>query len=274
MNMMNCRGGGLNYLPCHYGSAQMVFRGPQRRLRGTYVACLGGTETFGSYMSTPWPALLEQQVGHTCVNLGSRGAGIDGFLNNPGVIDIAAMAKVTVIEVMGAAAMSNRFFTVDPRRPARLVRVSKKLREIYPNIDFSVFERTGAMLAALAQECPGQLQLVRREMQAAWVARMRSLVEQTEGTVLLLWLADHSPYEHGRGSICRPPLFVDRAMLTAVCTGATRLVEVVVPPEDVERGLEGMIYTPSEEPAARALMGPIAHRRAADRLGLALQSFI
>jgi hypothetical protein len=272
MNVMNCHGGGLDYLPCHYGSARLVFRGPQRRLRGAYVACLGGTETFGPYIRTPWPALVEQALGVPCINLGSRGAGIDGFLGSPGLVDIAAMAKVTVIEVLGAVAMSNRFYTVDPRRPERLVRASKKLKAIYPETDFTRFERVDAMLAALARECPDRLQLVRREMQAAWVARMRSLVAQAAGPVVLLWLAAHPPYEHGTGSICQPPLFVDRAMLRAICGGRVRLVEVVVPPEDRARGLEEMVFPPSEEPAARAMLGPAAHRRAAERLGLALRS--
>jgi hypothetical protein len=52
-------------------------------------------------------------------NLGLVNAGIDVFINEPMIQDFCAGAVVTVIQVLGAANMSNRFYAVHPRRNDR-----------------------------------------------------------------------------------------------------------------------------------------------------------
>ena len=69
--------GALNYHPCRYGRSRLLFRGPQRRLDGPYVSFLGGTTTYGKYIPTPFPALVEQATGLPAVNLGWINAGLD-----------------------------------------------------------------------------------------------------------------------------------------------------------------------------------------------------
>jgi hypothetical protein len=267
MNAINHTSRSLDYQPCHYGSARILFRGPQKPLNGAYIACLGGTETFGKFIETPFPALLEQATGTVTVNLGSLDAGIDAFVCSPGLTDIAANARATVIQIMGAANMSNRFYTVDPRRNDRFLRPSKALKEIYPEVNFRSYDRVDQMLAALARIGPDRLHLVRKELQTAWVARMRTLIAQIGGPVVLLWAADHAPYSNATGgTICRTPLFIDRAMLRAIQTGDTRLVEVVGDPQDIAMGLQDMVGSLFERPGATDLLGPIVHRRIADAL--------
>ena len=176
---------------------------------------------------------------------------------------------------MGAANMSNRFYTVDPRRNHRFIRASRRLKEIYPDTDFREFEQTSHMLTALARTCPQRLQSVRRELQIAWVARMTSLIARIGGPVVLLWLSDHAPYSRETGgTICHDPLFVDRAMLNAVCAAGAQLVEVVVPEHEIEAGLSEMVFPEMERPAARNMLGPIAHRRAAAALEPVLRRLI
>ena len=53
----------LDYMPCRYGASKLLFRGPRRVLEAPYVACLGGTETYGKFIEAPFPALIEAQTG-------------------------------------------------------------------------------------------------------------------------------------------------------------------------------------------------------------------
>lgn len=274
---MNALGGpgGLNYHPCRYGSSKMLFRGPARRIRGDYVAFLGGSETFGRFIETPYPELVEQISGLPAINLGVPRVGIDAYLSAPGLIDICSMARVTVIQVMGAANMSNRFYTVDPRHNERFLRASKRFKEIYSEVDFAQFEQTGHLLTELAQLGSERLQAVRQELQCAWVARMRSLLAEIDGHKILLWLADHAPYSTGDGgTICRDPLFVDRAMLNAVKNEADTLIEVVAEPAEIKAGRKRMVFSPIEREAAEMLMGPLVHDRVADQLEQAIAGLV
>lgn len=261
----------LEYAPCNYGTSRLLFRGPQRALDQGYIACLGSTETFGRFIPEPYPALLEDSLGKPCVNLGLRDAGIDAFLSSPGLIDIAKKSKATVIQVMGAANMSNRLYTVDPRRNQRFIRASKKLKELYPEVSFRDFDLTSHMLTELARTCTDRLQEVRRELQAAWVARMRTLIGQIGGRIVVLWMADHPPYSRADGgTICRDPLFVDRAMLDVACKSDATLVEVTVPSQAIDAGLSHMVFRPEEKAAAQEMLGPFGHALAAKALQDAL----
>ena len=260
-------GGGLDYFPCHYGSSKLLVRGPRRRLQGDCIAFLGGSETFGKFVPAPYPALIEEANGVMSVNLGALNAGIDAYYHAPGLIDICAMARVTVIQIMGAINMSNRFYTVNTRHNDRFLRASAQLKALYPDIDFGEFHHTTHMLTALAQASREKFELVRREVQTAWVARMKSLMGQIGGTIVLLWMADHAPYcEVEGGTFLREPLFIDRQMIEEVQPRAARLVEVVAGPDDIERGIDELVYTPTERIAAKEVLGPAVHRKVAEAL--------
>ncbi len=261
----------LEYHPCRYGSSKILFRGPPRRLRGDYVAYLGGTETFGQFTETPYPALVEQATGLAAVNLGCVQAGVDAFSNSPTLLDICAMARVTVVQVMGAANLSNRFFSVDPRHNNRFLRASKRFKELIPEIDCTEIADTTQLLTMLARTAPDRLHLMRQEMQSAWVARMRCLLDQIDGPKLLLWLSDHRPFSKAEGgTVCREPLFVDRAMLNAVQGHADGLVEVVAFPSEILTGRKMLVHDETETASAAEMLGAIAHERAAQALAPAV----
>lgn len=270
MNAENAQRG-LEYHPCRYGASKVLFRGPARKVRGEYVAYLGGNETFGRFVETPYPALGEAATGLKSINLGCLRAGIDAYMTSPGLIDICSMARVTVIQVMGAANMSNRFYTVDPRNNERFLRASKRFKEIYPEIDFSEFELTGHLLTGLARAGSDRLPLVRQELQCAWVARMRTLMAQIHSRKVLLWMSDHAPFcAQGGGTICREPLFVDRAMINAVADQADAVVEIVATPAEIEAGRKRLVYSEIEEGAAQDMLGPVVHARVAEQLAAIL----
>lgn len=256
----------LNYAPCRYGASKALFRGPAREIEGDYLAVLGGTETFGRFIETPYPALLEAATGRMTVNLGCMQAGIDAVLSTS-MTEICSGAQATVLQILGAPTLSNRFYTVDPRNNERFLRASKSFKALYPEVDFGAFDRVDHMLTALARLDADRLSRLRQEVQTAWVARMRTLLGQIEGPKVLLWLSDHAPYSKATGgTICRDPLFVDRAMLNALQDHADALVEVVATPEEIAQGRSRMVFDAFDQAAAQQMLGPVVHDRAVEAL--------
>jgi len=257
----------LDYFPCRYGKSKLLFRGPRRDLQGEYVTYLGGIETYGKFVEMPFPMMVEHQTGIKSVNLGCANAGIDAYVMDNSLIDICKHAKATVIQVMGAQNMSNRFYAVHARRNDRLIRASGLLQSVFEDVDFAEFNFTGHLLGTLSRIAPDRFEMVEEELKCAWVARMLSLIEQIDGKVVLLWLADHPPEAriditaHGAA-----PLFVDRAMIEVLVPVVSDVVEVVATPEDQAKGLDEMIFGAMERPAAQEVLGPVVHRHVSDAL--------
>lgn len=266
----------LDYAPCYYGTSRIAFRGPERRLDAPFVAFIGGTETYGKFIKAPFPALVESDIGVNCVNFGVSNAGLDVFVNDGFVTDAARDAKATVVQVVGAHNMSNRFYTVHPRRNDRFLNASPILASIYPEVDFSEFHFTKHMLSALFDASTERFSIVRRELQIAWVSRMRMLLRRIGGEIHLLWFAGHAPVDGDLAdrdpATVGDPLFVTRPMLDDLKAHVTSIVEVAASENALEAGVKGMIYNEMEAPAARKLMGPQAHGEAARALGALLQN--
>ena len=152
---MSVHGGGqraLEYYPCRYGTSRILFRGPRRLLDGSYVAFLGSTETYGRFVEAPYPALLEDRLAVSCVNFGVVNAGVDLYLNDPGVMGLAAGAGAKVVQVMGAQNLSNRYYSVHPRRNDRFLRASDRLEALYPEVDFTEFHFVRHLLGKLGRD--------------------------------------------------------------------------------------------------------------------------
>ncbi|MEJ1990319.1 MAG: DUF6473 family protein [Maritimibacter sp.] len=266
--------GALDYYPCRYGKSKLLFRGPKRKLDEPYAAMIGGTETYGKFVETPFPALTEELLDEPVVNMGMVNAGIDVFINDQSVIDICSAAEVTVVQATGAQNMSNRFYAVHPRRNDRFLRASNLLKTIYREVDFTDFNFTRHLLTALKEASPDKFLMVEQELKEAWVARMKTLVSNIESDVVLLWLSDHSPDKVDDQNIGgSDPLFVDRDMLREVEPFVAGIAEVVVQPEEIEAGFDGLVYSDLEEPAARGMLGTVAHDKVAEALRPLLAGF-
>jgi len=269
--------GPLDYLPCRYGASKLLFRGPRRNLEAPYVAFLGGTETYGKFIEQPYPALIEQATGRTCVNFGFPNAGIDVFAHDPFVAQAASEAEVTVLQVMGAQNMTNRFYSVHPRRNDRFVGASALLQTIYREVDFAEYHFNRHMLNHLMQLSPERFEAVRHELQQAWLARMRLMLGQIKGKTILLWLADHAPHPENRQTVAdlgADPLFVTREMLEETSQHATAVVQVVSRKDPEAEPTEGMVFGQMEALAASEMLGPKAHGDAADALSAALLALL
>ncbi|QFT57802.1 hypothetical protein FIU94_03105 [Sulfitobacter sp. THAF37] len=258
--------GALDYFPCRYARSKLMFRGPARDLTDPYIAFLGGTRTYGRFIETPFPALVEQVLERPCVNFGQPNAGIDTFVHDPFVVGAAQRADAVVLQVMGVQNMSNRFYTVHPRRNDRFVAPSPLLQSIYPEVDFADFHFTGHLLSRLEKVSAERFAVVRRELQRAWVARMKLLLGQIGRKCTLLWFSDRRPSPVDLATVGEAgfgPFFVTAGMLAEVADRAANLVEAVVSPEALASGTEGMVFAPMEELAARRMLGPMAHAECA-----------
>jgi hypothetical protein len=260
--------GGLDYFPCRYGKSKLLFRGPKRRLNAPYVAFFGSTETYGKFIKTPFPALIESRIGINCVNFGIPNAGVDAFVKDDSILDAGAHALVSVVQVMGAQNLSNRLYSVHPRRNDRFVAASDLLTTIYRDVDFSEFHFTRHMLSRLYAVSPERFAAVQSELRAAWVARMRSMLEKIPGKIVLLWFAPDTPPQtvgQDRDPMQgREPLLITRPMLEQIAPSVTEIVEAVAP--DGSMGPDGMEFAPLDAPAAAEMMGPDAHANAAQML--------
>lgn len=266
----------LDYFPCRYGQSKLLFRGPRRRLEGAYVAAIGGTETYGKFVTDPYPALLEQALGLPVVNFGYMNAGTDVFAGEPAVIDACKKARVTVVQLMSAQNLSNRFYAVHPRRNDRFLRASALMKTIFREIDFTEFHFTRHMLSVLKRTAPDKFLLIEDELKFAWVARIRMLLQKIDSKTVLLWVeGGHQRDAEADGDgLGQEPLFVDADMVAAVRAFATDLVRVRPSDAAVAAGTAGMLFAPLEGPAAAAMPGPKVHEEVAAALMPAVKRLI
>lgn len=257
----------LDYQPCRYDGSKNLFRGPQKSLVTPYVALLGGTETYGKFTECPFPELLQSQLGLQTVNLGHPNAGPDMFLHDPGVMDICYKARITVLQVPGAHNLSNRFYAVHSRRNDRFIRASRHLRQLYPEVDFTAFHYTRHLLVSLYDVCGDRFQQVQEELQRVWQDRMAQLCCSLGGNIVLLWLSDHPVAAGGRQGIRgADPLFVTQQMMSKIFPYVADVTEVVIDHDDWANGRSGLVFNEFEEPAAREMLGVIAHQKASQAL--------
>ena len=263
-------GGTLSYEPCRYGLSRIYFRGPKRNLDQPYIAFLGGTETFGKFIETPFPALIEAELRHPCVNFGCVNGGVDAFANDPTIMGACRDADLTVVQVMGANNLSNRFFSVHPRRNDRFLRASTVLQAIYSEIDFSDFTFTRHLLGALYEGSQERFDIVVAELRSAWVARMRGLLESVGKRVILLWFSREDlsdmPWDQRANPIGADPLFITKDMVDEIQGLVMDVVAVRPSSAAISAGTDGMHVPPMQKRAATDMLGLPAHAELAEIL--------
>lgn len=238
-----------------FGGLRWEFRDGSRSMDERFIAVLGGSETCARRVAAPYPALLERELGEPCLNFGQHGASIEAAMREPALLLACRQAAVTVVAVTGAAGLSNRLYSVHPRRNDRFTRPSDTLRLLMPEVDFAEICFTRHLLGTLRAAAPDRFIRVRAELRTAWLARMRMLLEAIGPRVVLLWFASVPPDEEEAeegGPLGPDPLFVSAPMLRTLepMVQAT----VVVPPSMPEGG---PLDEAAHERAAAALLGPI-----------------
>jgi hypothetical protein len=253
----------------------VLFRGPRREVAQPYAVALGGTETYGKFVPQPFPALVEDAVGLPLLNLGNINAGLDLFLNDPEVLGIARGARVAVVQVVGAANLSNQYYRVHPRRNDRFVQGSPLLRALFREVDLTEFHFTRHLMLGLHRASAERFDVVAAELRATWVERMRSLLRTIPGRKILLWVGASGPPQDGVvPDLWQDPMLVTAKMLDAVRPLADTLVEVRPSAEALSAGTAGMAFSPLEEPAARHVPGPAMHHEIAAALAPVLRQYL
>lgn len=264
----------LDYAPCRYGASKVDFRGPHRVLDPPYVACLGGTEFYGKYLRHPIPDLLEDGLGEVCLNLGRTNAGVDVFSGDGEVMRLASEARLAVVQITGAHNISNRFYSVHPRRNDRFIAPTELLRAVFPEVDFTTVHFTRHALQELRRVSPSRFRVVVDELKAVWVTRMSEMLDRIEAPVVLFWMGDHGLDDLGSASQ-RAPLFVDRAMLDMLRPQVADIVECVVSPKARAPAVQDMVCKSDEVDVAKCMFGPKAHAEAVTALlGPVRQAFV
>lgn len=264
----------FDYKVYRFGRSRQVFRGPQPDLRGRYLCFLGASQTFGRFAEHPFPAIAGARLGTKTLNLGTDGAGPGFFLADPDVLRAASGAGLCVVQAMCATAISNRMFTVRPRRNIRLHAVSELLRGIYPEVEFDRFAFVRPMLRHLRGLDETRFKLVENEMKNAWLGRTQTLLNAVETRTILLWFAQRSPDDavvEDSGGVSPYPLYVDRAMVDTVRGAADGYVEAATRrglPQDLRIDGRAVLHKPSGEPIRenREFPSPEMHLDAAEAL--------
>ncbi|SLN45434.1 DUF6473 family protein [Roseisalinus antarcticus] len=264
---------GLQYELGSYGFSRLTFRRPRRTLDAPYAAFVGGAETFGKFLEDPFVDRIERRTGVTCVNFGIVNAGIGAHLGDSAVMATCHDAALTVVELMGAHNLSNRFYQVHPRRNDRFVRATPLLQEVYDEVDFADFVFTRHMLAALRSVCPKRFEIVRRELRRVWVERMTEFLSELPRKPLLLWLAPRHDDEAETDAEWMEPLFVTSGMIEKIRPLGRGLIEICPDAKSLEVGRRVLVHEPGEAKAANLMMGADAHEQVARAIGPIVASF-
>lgn len=257
--------GALEYFPCHYGRSRVLFRGPRRDLSGEYAVVLGGSESYGRFVTAPWPALLEERLDLPVANLACVNAGPDVWLGDPALAEVLRGARLAVLQIGGAVNLSNRFYTVHPRRNDRFLAATPALRALYRDVDFTEIHFTRHLIRALWSRGPERFAPVAEELRRVWQGRMSALLNLLPERRVLFWTADHAIPAEALDPTLDPAL-IDRGLLSALLPKMAACVEHVSSPAARAEGVRAMRFSAGEEDAARGQPGAAVHQEAAEAL--------
>ena len=261
----------LDYEYCHYGRSRLAFRGPKWPIPDDFVLCLGGAETFGRFIETPYPALLERRTGRRVLNLGLPNTGWDAYLTDPWVMDMVRRAEMTILQVPGLQCHSNRNYTVHPRRNDRVIGQTVLMREVFREVDFTEFNFTRHLVGALQARAPERFSALVRDLRAVWLSRLKTLVSAAMGGTAVMWFAPHPPLDKQEAmEISGDPWGVDKTLFTEAAALAKASLTIRISAKARVLGAEGMVYSPIEAPVTFGLPGPLAHHEAAEQLAALL----
>ncbi len=198
-----------------FGRSKQIFRGPRPNLKRAYVAFIGGSEPFGKFVSTPFPKIVQKYIHIPCVNWGTPSAGPGFFLKDPVLLEACSNAEACVVQAMDPVALSNRMYSVFPRRNTRLRGVSESLRALFPDVEFDDYKYVPALMRKLQATDEAAYRMVVAEQKSAWVARMLELLEDIETKKVLLWL-DMTGSSRNRGLVSEEMVDVLRGRVDRV----------------------------------------------------------
>lgn len=249
---------GLEYFPCHYGGSRITFRGPAVPLEGRFTAVVGGSEVYGRYVEDPFTDQLADLTGRRVINMGVMNAGVDAFALDEGLLRVLEQAEVVVVQATGAHNISNRYYTVHPRRNDRFLKASRLLTDLYRDVDFSDFSFTRHLLGSLRTKCRERFSRIETEVGEAWVARMELLLSRIKGKCVLLHIEDGNDYGLGP-----EPALVTIDHIARLEGRFDKIVQCDVSGDVGESKLDRMVFPDTERASALRMLSPDDHERIA-----------
>ncbi|WP_074738087.1 DUF6473 family protein [Ruegeria halocynthiae] len=248
---------------CCYGSSKLRFRGPQRALNSPYLACLGGEETFGRFVESPFPGLLERRLDRRCLNLGSLFCGVEVLTQEAALLDIVNRSDICIMQMPGVLGQSNRFYRVHPRRNDRFVAPTPELIALYPDVDFTDIHFVRHLLTRLRAHSDARFELVEQELRKGWIEKLSTFLGKVRPPVVLLDLEveDCALDTSSRDSIMR-----DASMIGALKPQCTASISLRVQASGVSDEIEDMLFGTLQQPVAEHMIGPATHRIIAESL--------
>ncbi len=249
---------------CRYGRSKRWFRGPKQALDTPYVACIGGEETFGRFVETPFAAELERYLNRRCLNLGSLFCGIEALQRDQGLMQLANAADICVLQLPGVAGQNNRFYRVHPQRNDRFVGPTQDLTDLFPEVDFTDIHFVRHLLGCLQRTSDTRFAIVADHLRQGWVQKLEDLLRAITSPVILLWLdrQEDAGFE---------PVPITPAMFEALTPSCAKSIRLSVRASGVSDDLEDVLFGTLQQPMAEHVIGPATHRRIAESLSWAIQ---
>ena len=246
---------------CGYGASKLRFRGPQRELDRPFVACLGGEETFGRFVDSPFPKILERRLDRRCLNLGSLFCGVEALTQDAGLLEIANGAETCVLQMPGLLGQSNRFYRVHPRRNDRFVAPTPELVALYPEEDFTDIHFVRHLLTRLWARSDVRIEVVEQELRRGWLEKISTFLRQLAPPVVVLNLEVE---DCALGSFPHERVSVDPAMIDAIRPHCAACLDLRVQVCGESDEIEDMLFGTLQQPIAEHMIGPATHRKIAE----------
>ncbi|MGI9367640.1 MAG: DUF6473 family protein, partial [Ruegeria sp.] len=244
---------------CTYGPSTLRFRSPKRSLRGVYLACVGGDETFGRFVDQPFPALLEARLDRKCVNFGSLFCGLEALMQDETLLNFVNQAEVCVLQVPGLLGQSNRFYRVHPRRNDRVLAPTHALTALYPEVDFTDVHFVGHLIAHLQSHADARFELFVSALRSTWLKNISALLQRIAPPVILLWLRPNGEFAATVNLVKKDPV-VDTAAIDDLRPYCADIVELAVRASGDSDELEDLLFGTLQQPMAEHVIGPATHR--------------
>lgn len=103
----------IDYKLWYLENIPSAIRGP-RRWTGSkpYFTFLGAAQTFGRFVTTPYPELLSGWAQNEYLNFGFAGAGPEFFLKNKSIIKLVNESKLCFLQIMSGRSVSTKLLSV------------------------------------------------------------------------------------------------------------------------------------------------------------------
>jgi hypothetical protein len=159
-----------------------AFRGPLPNFDEPFVACIGGAQTFGRFVHTPFTQLLQNELGIPVANLGLGGAG-PRYALRPDVLAILNRARLVVVQYFSGRSASCSLFdnSAGGRNSGRFL----------PTNQHMSYERFFKEMEARGE--PELMQRIVEETRADYAHTMREIARAIRPPKLALWISRRPP---------------------------------------------------------------------------------